>query len=76
MIGEKYGAEIPFIRPDEYATDEALDIDVFYHCLKFLEDKEGYHADIVVQLRPTYPIRDVKDIDNMIEVLINNPKIQ
>lgn len=75
LIGEKYGAEIPFIRPDEYATDEALDIDVFYHCLKFLEDKEGYHADIVVQLRPTYPIRDVKDIDNMIEVLINNPQV-
>ena len=38
LIGEKYGAEIPFISPDEYATDE-VDIDVFYHC-KVLEDKK------------------------------------
>lgn len=75
LIGQKYGAEIPFIRPEEYATDEALDIDVFYHCLKFLEEKEEYRADIVVQLRPTYPIRDVDDIDKMIEVLLNNIEI-
>lgn len=75
LIGQKYGAEIPFIRPDEYATDEALDIDVFYHCLKYLEDNEGYRADIVVQLRPTYPIRDVNDVDKMVEVLLNNKEI-
>ncbi len=75
LIGQRYGAEIPFIRPKEYATDEALDIDVFYHCLRFLEEKEGYRADIVVQLRPTYPIRDVEDIDKMIELLLANKEI-
>lgn len=75
LIGQKYGAEIPFIRPEQYATDEALDIDVFYHCLKFLDEKEGYRADIVVQLRPTYPIRDVEDIDKMIELLQTNKEI-
>lgn len=75
LIGQKYGAEIPFIRPAQYATDDALDIDVFYHCLKYLLDGEGYRADIVVQLRPTYPIRDVKDIDKMIEILLNNAEI-
>ena len=75
LIGQRYGAETPFIRPKEYATDEALDIDVFYHCLRFLEEKEGYRADIVVQLRPTYPIRDVEDIDKMIELLLANKEI-
>ena len=75
LIGQRYGAEIPFIRPKEYATDEALDIDVFYHCLSFLDEKEGYRADIVVQLRPTYPIRDVQDIDKMIELLLANKEI-
>ena len=35
-IGREYGAEVPFLRPAEYATDTALDIDVFYHCLSFL----------------------------------------
>lgn len=75
LIGQKYGAEIPFIRPMQYATDEALDIDVFYHCLKFLQEKGGYQTDIVVQLRPTYPIRDVEDIDRMIEILMENDEI-
>jgi len=74
-IGESYGAEVPFIRPEQYATDTALDIDVFYHCLDFLKKKEGYHADIVVHLRPTYPIRDTKDIDAMIEIIMNDAKI-
>ncbi|MDF2587717.1 MAG: hypothetical protein K0S41_1558 [Anaerocolumna sp.] len=74
-IGLEYGAEVPFIRPDEYATDSALDIEVFHHCLKYLKEKENYTADIVVQLRPTYPIRDSKDIDSMIQVLIDNSKL-
>jgi CMP-N-acetylneuraminic acid synthetase len=72
-IGREYGAEVPFIRPMEYATDTALDIDVFHHCLTFLKDLEDYQADIVVQLRPTYPIRDVADIDSMIEILLKEP---
>lgn len=74
-IGRKYGAEVPFIRPAEYATDNALDIDVFYHCLTYLAETEGYKADIVVQLRPTYPIRNVKDIDAMIEIMLEDPTI-
>ncbi|HKL79874.1 MAG TPA: hypothetical protein VJ888_05490 [Mobilitalea sp.] len=71
-IGMEYGAEVPFIRPAEYATDTALDIQVFTHCLDFLKEKEGSIPDIVVQLRPTYPIRRVEDIDRMIELLIQN----
>lgn len=71
-IGREYGAEVPFLRPTKYATDTALDIDVFYHCLSYLKEVEQYIPDIVVQLRPTYPIRNVTDIDAMIEMLIDN----
>jgi len=74
-IGKKYGAEIPFIRPAEFATDTALDIEVFYHALNFLKLNDNYVPDIVVQLRPTYPIRNVEDIDNMIELILNNKNI-
>lgn len=73
-IAREYGAEVPFIRPAEYATDTSLDIDVFGHALCWLRDNENYKADIVVQLRPTYPIRNVEDIDNMIEMLMNHPE--
>ena len=74
-IAREYGAEVPFMRPAEYATDTALDYDVFYHALKFLEEQEGYVPDLVVQLRPTYPTRNVEDIDCMIEQMMANETI-
>lgn len=74
-IARKYGADVPFIRPAEYATDTALDLDVFKHALSYLKEKEGYEADIVVQLRPTYPIRKVEDIDRMIEICMSEDRI-
>lgn len=75
-IARKYGAEVPFLRPSVISGDDALDIDTFKHALDYLEKHEGYKPDIVVQLRPTYPIRDINDIDNMITLLINNPEIE
>ncbi len=75
QIAREYGAETPFIRPAEYATDTALDIDVFEHALTYLRDEEGYEPDIVVQLRPTYPFRDAEDIDAMIEMMLEDETI-
>lgn len=74
-IARNYGAETPFLRPEEYATDTALDIEVFEHALEFLKDTENYVPDIVVQLRPTYPIRDVADIDRMVEMMMGDMTI-
>ena len=73
-IAREYGAEVPFLRPAEYATDTALDYDVFYHALTWLKEKENYVPEVVVQLRPTYPIRRVSDIDGMIRMLLENPQ--
>ncbi len=73
-IAKKYGAEVPFLRPAEYATDTALDYDVFYHALTWLKENDHYIPDIVVQLRPTYPIRKSADIDNMVELLLKHPE--
>lgn len=74
-IARKYNAEVPFIRPAEYATDSSTDLEVFTHCLLTLREKENYEADIVVQLRPTYPVRRVEDIDRMIEILLSDSSI-
>lgn len=71
-IAREYGAEVPFMRPAEYATDTALDFEVFFHCLTALKEIENYVPDIVVQLRPTYPIRKIDDIDAMIKMLIDH----
>lgn len=74
-IARKYGAEVPFIRPAEYATDTALDIDVFRHALTFLKENEGYEPEIVVQLRPTYPIRRISDIEAMVKYMREHPDV-
>ena len=74
QIAREAGAEVPFLRPAEYATDTALDLDVFKHALNWLADNENYHPDIIVQLRPTYPKRDPADIDVMVDMLIANPE--
>lgn len=71
-ISEKYGAEVPFIRPANLAEDNSKDIEVFQHALNFLKEKENYFPDFVIQLRPTSPIRFLDDIDNCINLLKNN----
>jgi CMP-N,N'-diacetyllegionaminic acid synthase len=73
-VSRKYGAEIPFMRPLEFAQDTSPDLDVFYHALTWLRDEEGYECDIVVHLRPTGPIRKINLIDEAIEMLQNHPE--
>lgn len=74
-IAKQYGAEVPFIRPASISTDTSLDIEVFQHVLEYLNYEEMYNPDIIVHLRPTYPIRNVQDIDNMIDMMINDETI-
>jgi CMP-N-acetylneuraminic acid synthetase len=74
-IAREYGAETPFIRPAEYATDTSLDIDVFRHALGWLKENEAYEPDIVVQLRPTDPFRNSEDIDRMIEIMLEDETV-
>jgi CMP-N,N'-diacetyllegionaminic acid synthase len=72
---KEYGAETPFLRPDEYAQDDSIDLFVFQHTLNWLERNEKYVPDICVHLRPTYPVRNVKDIDKAIEIMIDDEDI-
>lgn len=62
-ISKKYGADVPFIRPSIYAQDLSTDFEVFEHALDWLRDNEGYEPDIIVQLRPTSPVRKTEIID-------------
>lgn len=66
-VAKKYGAEIPFMRPMELAGDFSTDLEVFQHALNWLNENENYCPDVVVQLRPTCPLRKVNTIDSAIE---------
>lgn len=69
-IACKYGAEVPFLRPDDLAQDDTSDLPVYQHALSWLEERESYRPDIVVWLRPTAPLRIVQDVECAIEILI------
>jgi len=69
-ISEKYGAEVPFLRPDELSNDTADSISVIKHAINFYQGQFNY----ILLLQPTSPLRTVKDIDNAIEMLNDDTK--
>lgn len=71
-VAQEWGAETPFLRPSELAQDHTTDLPVFEHALKWLEDMEGYRPEVVVQLRPTSPIRPKTMVDDAIRILLNH----
>ncbi len=75
-IARQYGAEVPFMRPAHLAQDLSTDLEVFAHLLAELEAREGYVPDLVVQLRPTSPLRRVADITYALEQMQAHPQAQ
>lgn len=73
-VARAAGAEVPFMRPEAYATDTATDLDVFRHALEALAQAEDYRPELVVHLRPTGPVRDVARIDAAIELMLAHPE--
>lgn len=72
-ISKKYGAEVPFLRPAEFSQDETPDLPVFQHALGWLAEYEGYKPEVIVQLRPTSPLRKVVHITQAIHTLSEYP---
>jgi N-acylneuraminate cytidylyltransferase len=71
-VAREYGAETPFLRPSEFAQDHTTDLPVFEHALQWLEENEGYQPDIVIQLRPTSPIRPKDCVDSAVKILLDH----
>lgn len=71
-IAIQYGATVPFLRPAEFAQDLSTDLELFVHALNWLNENENYTPDLVIQLRPTSPIRKADLIDECIIKLLNS----
>lgn len=72
-VSRRFGAEVPFRRPAEAATDSATDLQVFRHALLFLQER-GYVPELVVHLRPTGPVRQVQLIERAISLMLRHPE--
>jgi N-acylneuraminate cytidylyltransferase len=71
-VARAWGAETPFLRPAEFAGDKTTDLPVFVHALEWLEQNEAYKPEVVVQLRPTSPIRPVGLVDAAVQILLQH----
>lgn len=68
-IARHAGADVPFMRPSNLATDTARGIDVLHHAMSWLEDR-GKKFDCVMILQPTSPLRTAEDIIASLDLLV------
>lgn len=67
-IALKFGAEIPFMRPKELASDTAMAVDNYIYTINRLSKETGLPIDKFIVLQPTTPLRTFQDIDKAIEL--------
>ncbi|QHQ60698.1 acylneuraminate cytidylyltransferase family protein [Anaerocolumna sedimenticola] len=67
-IASNFGAEIPFLRPEELAADHSKAIDNYIYTVDRLNQTRTIAIDEFIVLQPTSPLRTSKDIDNAIEL--------
>lgn len=68
QISKEYGAEVPFLRPQNLASDTSNSMDVIEHVLLEL-GKSGHTYDYFMLLQPTSPLRTEADITKAVELL-------
>jgi N-acylneuraminate cytidylyltransferase len=73
-VGRAYGAQAPFMRPAELAADDTPDFPLFDHAIAWLAEHENYRPHMVVQLRPTTPLRPRGMIDEAVRILEADPQ--
>lgn len=71
-ISRKYGAEVPFIRPHELATDTASSIDVILHAMNWMIQNSKEKYDYVCLLEPSSPFASYKDLDEALKLIEEN----
>ena len=71
-IAKEYGANVPFLRPAEFAADMSPSSEFILHVLRWLDGNENQSYDILCLLQPTSPFRKSRDIDLSLEKFINS----
>jgi len=69
QVAREYGAEVPFLRPEELSQNIPSLNPVLLHAAETLEQLDGFRADVVVSLLPVTPFRGAPVIDQAIETL-------
>lgn len=68
-IGKLYGAQVPFLRPADLATDEASSADVCLHAMRFAMG-QGDRFDAIGLLQPTSPFVSTASLQRGVQALM------
>ena len=71
-VAREWGAETPFLRPVEFSQDNSTDLPLFDHALNWLAENENYKPEVVIQLRPTSPVRPRGLVDAAVKILLDH----
>jgi N-acylneuraminate cytidylyltransferase/CMP-N,N'-diacetyllegionaminic acid synthase len=66
----RYGADVPFTRPAELATDSATSANVITHAMQWIETNTQERYDAVMLLEPSSPFARAEDYDAAAEMMI------
>ena len=69
-VGEKFGVQVPFIRPPDLAKDETPTAPVVQHALRLMEKKNNQEYEYVIILEPTSPARRPEHIRGAMQLLV------
>lgn len=69
-VAEDFGAEVPFMRPDEMSQKLSRAYGVYRYFLKRFKEEQDYRPDIFVCLFPTSYTKTTEEVDASIEKLI------
>jgi CMP-N,N'-diacetyllegionaminic acid synthase len=69
-VSKLFGAQVPFLRPADIATDDAKTIDAILHAIDWFEHMKEFY-DLFIVLQPTSPLRIAEDIDKAVELLFS-----
>jgi CMP-N-acetylneuraminic acid synthetase len=66
-VARVYGAEVPFMRPEELARDDSPEWLAWRHALNYLIEAEGNLPEVMVSIPTTAPLRLPLDIENCLD---------
>lgn len=69
-IAREYGAEVPFIRPSELATDSSPEWLSWQHGLDYFKEHEGALPEVMLSIPTTSPLRSSSDIENCLDLYL------
>jgi N-acylneuraminate cytidylyltransferase len=75
QIAIEYGAEVPFLRPNEISGDKSTDFDLFLHALNWFKENENLIPEYILHLRPTTPLRNTQIMEEAVKLFFENKNL-